>query len=124
MMPDNRRAPHVAIGRTFFPRQKRSAQKCTDNGSMNCARFASQRSNTFDLRERMSIPSAHSGERHSGRPATGEEGEDVDHSCVDPSYRLPRTGGGADVPHVVRPLLLVRRRCVDLLKVATCLCRG
>ncbi|WP_433293439.1 hypothetical protein ACQPZQ_07610 [Pseudonocardia sp. CA-142604] len=48
----------------------------------------------------------------------------MDHSRVDPSYRLRRADGGTDVLSVVRPLLLVRRRCVDLLKVATCLCRG
>jgi hypothetical protein len=47
----------------------------------------------------------------------------VSHSYVDPSGRLRREGG-TDVLSVVHPLLLIRRRCVDLLKVATCLCRG
>ncbi|MFD1516896.1 hypothetical protein [Pseudonocardia yunnanensis] len=48
----------------------------------------------------------------------------MNHSCVDPSCCLRRAAGGTDVLSVVHPLLLVRRRCVDLLKVATCLCRG
>ena len=105
-----------------FPLRKRNGEKCTDNGGVNCARFASQQPITFDCGSgclylgiiRMIAP------RTARRPA---EGDDVSHSYVDPSGRLRREGG-TDVLSVVHPLLLIRRRCVDLLKVATCLCRG